>query len=225
MDEEDWRRATKITAGGCRIGGVSDLADPVYPPDIPAHIAYYLAVDDVERRTEAAVANGARLVVPPFDAGDQGRMVTLIDPVGAAFSLWGAASLHRMGRPARPGACSDTHGPGVRGAGARQALLPRDDRGPPCPRRLRNRPRTFRVRPAVGTRGGRRRCGRRSRTGTRTGRGLSRLLQRDRPSRRAVAQYGGTDRACPSPGTVSRQATVRVGLRKAASLLKGCGTH
>ena len=88
VDETDWRRATKITAGGCRIGGVSDLADPVYPPDIPAHIAYYLAVDDVERRTEAAVANGARLVVPPFDAGDQGRMVTLVDPVGAAFSLW-----------------------------------------------------------------------------------------------------------------------------------------
>ncbi|MFE7767040.1 hypothetical protein [Streptomyces sp. NPDC057438] len=35
-----------------------------------------------------ATVNGARLVVPPFDAGDQGRMATLIDPVGAAFSLW-----------------------------------------------------------------------------------------------------------------------------------------
>ncbi|WP_328767959.1 VOC family protein [Streptomyces sp. NBC_00286] len=88
VDEEDWRRATKIAVGGHLIGGVSDLANPVYPPDTPAHIAYYLAVDNVDRRVEAAEANGARLVVPPFDAGDQGRMATLIDPVGAAFSLW-----------------------------------------------------------------------------------------------------------------------------------------
>ncbi|MET9831575.1 VOC family protein [Streptomyces sp. NPDC006385] len=88
VDEEDWRRATKIAVDGRRIGGVSDLAHPVYPPDTPAHIAYYLAVDDVDGRTEAATANGARLVVAPFDAGDQGRMATLTDPVGAAFSLW-----------------------------------------------------------------------------------------------------------------------------------------
>ncbi|MEU5345043.1 MULTISPECIES: VOC family protein [unclassified Streptomyces] len=86
--EDDWRRATGITAGRHRIGGVSDLANPTYPPGTPAHIAYYLAVDDVDRRAEAATANGARLVVPPFDAGDQGRIATLIDPVGAAFSLW-----------------------------------------------------------------------------------------------------------------------------------------
>lgn len=88
VDERDWRKATKVSVGGHLIGGVSDLANPVYPPGTPAHIAYYLAVDDVDRRTEAATLNGARLVVPPFDAGDQGRMATLIDPVGAVFSLW-----------------------------------------------------------------------------------------------------------------------------------------
>lgn len=90
VDEEDWRQATKIAVDGHLIGGVSDLANPVYPPGTPAHIAYYLAVDDVARRAEAAVSNGARLVVPPFEAGDQGRMATLIDPFGAAFSLWQA---------------------------------------------------------------------------------------------------------------------------------------
>ncbi|MER5834881.1 VOC family protein [Streptomyces sp. NPDC002130] len=88
VDEKDWRKATKITVDGHPIGGVSDLANPVYPPGTPAHIAYYLAVDDIDRRVEAATAQGARLVVPPFDAGDQGRVATLIDPVGAAFSLW-----------------------------------------------------------------------------------------------------------------------------------------
>jgi predicted enzyme related to lactoylglutathione lyase len=88
VDDEDWRKATKIDVDGHLIGGVSDLANPVYPPGTPAHVAYYLAVDDVDRRAEAAAVNGARLVVPPFEAGDQGRMATLVDPFGAAFSLW-----------------------------------------------------------------------------------------------------------------------------------------
>ncbi|WP_282794527.1 VOC family protein [Streptomyces sp. CC224B] len=88
VDEEDWRQVVKISVGGYRIGGVSDLANPVYPPGTPAHVAYYLAVDDVDRRVGIATANGARLVVAPFDAGGQGRAATLIDPVGAAVSLW-----------------------------------------------------------------------------------------------------------------------------------------
>lgn len=89
VDEGDPRRSTKITTGdGHRVGGASDLAHPLYPPKTPAHIAFYLAVDDVDRHTATAVANGARLVVPPFDAGDQGRVATLVDPVGAAVSLW-----------------------------------------------------------------------------------------------------------------------------------------
>ena len=90
VDEDDWRRATKISADGHLIGGVSDLSNPVYPPGTPPHIAFYIAVDDVERRAEAAVANGARLLIEPFDAGDQGRLATLLDPVGAPFSLWQA---------------------------------------------------------------------------------------------------------------------------------------
>lgn len=88
VDETDWRRAVKISAGDHRIGGVSDLAQPVYPPGLPAHVAYYLAVDDVDHRTAVAAENGARILVPPFDAGDQGRIATLIDPVGATVSLW-----------------------------------------------------------------------------------------------------------------------------------------
>ncbi|MFJ8184961.1 VOC family protein [Streptomyces sp. NPDC096105] len=101
VDGSDWRRATKIFADGHQIGGVSDLSSPLYPPGTPAHIAYYLAVDDVEARTEAATAAGAHLVLAPFDAGDQGRIATLIDPVGAAFSLWQTHSSHRWSPSAR----------------------------------------------------------------------------------------------------------------------------
>ncbi|NLU70718.1 VOC family protein [Streptomyces sp. HNM0574] len=110
-DEEDWRRAVRISADGHGIGGVSDLSAGIYPPGTPAHVAYYLAVEDVDRRTRAATDHGARLVVPPFDAGDQGRVATLLDPGGAAFSLWqpyGFAGWH--------------HPPGVPGTPYRMVL-------------------------------------------------------------------------------------------------------
>ncbi|MFD4674295.1 VOC family protein [Lentzea sp. NPDC058450] len=87
-DETDWRRTTTITVDGHLIGGVSDLSNPFYPPGTPPHIALYLEAEDADRRTELAVSLGARLVVPPFDAGPLGRVATLVDPFGAAFSLW-----------------------------------------------------------------------------------------------------------------------------------------
>ncbi|MGW0537907.1 VOC family protein [Streptomyces sp. NPDC003032] len=101
VDEDDWRRAIKIFADSHQIGGVSDLSSPLYPPGTPAHIAYYLAVDDIDARTEAATAAGAQLVLAPFDAGDQGRIATLIDPVGAAFSLWQTHPSNRWSPSAR----------------------------------------------------------------------------------------------------------------------------
>lgn len=104
VDEQDWRKAVTISAGDHRIGGLSDLAQPVYPPGLPAHIAYYLAVDDVDRRTAVAAENGAQILVPPFDAGDQGRVATLIDPVGAVVSSGGR-------RGSRGGRCRLRTGP------------------------------------------------------------------------------------------------------------------
>ncbi|MGW0787050.1 VOC family protein [Streptomyces sp. NPDC002911] len=95
VDENDWRRATTITADGHRIGGLSDLTGPLYPAGLPAHTAYYLAVEDVDAATDRALDAGAHLVLAPFDAGDRGRIATLLDPVGAAVSLWQTHESHR----------------------------------------------------------------------------------------------------------------------------------
>ncbi|MFE9912719.1 hypothetical protein [Streptomyces clavifer] len=40
-DVEGWRQATKVSIGDHRIGSVSDLSNPIYPPDLPAvqHVA------------------------------------------------------------------------------------------------------------------------------------------------------------------------------------------
>ncbi|MBK1786075.1 VOC family protein [Prauserella cavernicola] len=111
---EDGERPT-IRSGGHRIGGVSDLANPVYPPGVPAHVAYYVAVDDADGRTDAAARHGATVVLEPFDVGGQGRMATLVDPQGAAFSVWQAGEFggwtFQPGTPSAPGrmvlSCSD----------------------------------------------------------------------------------------------------------------------
>ncbi|WP_280423926.1 VOC family protein [Nocardia carnea] len=89
IDQDSWRQATVITTGGGhRIGGLSDLSAAIYPPETPAHIAHYLAVTALDARVAAAVEAGAQVLVPPFDAGDDGRIATLLDPFGVAVSLW-----------------------------------------------------------------------------------------------------------------------------------------
>ncbi|WP_158849583.1 VOC family protein [Saccharothrix deserti] len=82
------RSAHVLEHRGFRIGGLSDLSAPVYPAGLPDHVALYLAVDDAQSRTAAAVAAGARVLVEPFDVPEQGRVATLVDPVGAVVSLW-----------------------------------------------------------------------------------------------------------------------------------------
>ncbi|MEX3107152.1 VOC family protein [Streptomyces sp. ST1015] len=81
----------RVGVRGRAVGGVSDLADPVYPAGTPEHVAYYIAVERVEELVGAAVAGGGRVVVEPFGLGERGRIATLVDPVGAAFSLWEGA--------------------------------------------------------------------------------------------------------------------------------------
>lgn len=134
--EEDPRRAVSVYAEGVRIGGVSDLSRPPYPPGLPAHTAYYIAVDDADGRTAAAEAAGARVVVEPFDADGQGRVATLVDPVGAAVSLWEGRSLRGWARPrtlrlacAEPERAADFY-TRVLGAVPRGASIVRGDAAP-----------------------------------------------------------------------------------------------
>ena len=106
VDPDDWRHAAKIAADGRWIGGVSDLASPIYPPDAAPHVASYLAVDDVDSRTAKAQRAGADVVVPPSDVADQGRLAAVVDPFGAGVALWQPAAFagwtHEPGTPSTP---------------------------------------------------------------------------------------------------------------------------
>ncbi len=75
-----------VLNGETGIGGyrVADEGTPTY-------WASYLSVDDVDARYAAALAAGAQPLLAPRDFGGAGRGAVLLDPTGAAFSLWRGA--------------------------------------------------------------------------------------------------------------------------------------
>lgn len=100
LDLSSWRMATTLSTGPFDVGGLSDLSTPVYPPGLPAHVAYYLATDNVDHVVSDAEASGAEILVAPFDAGGEGRVATLIDPFGAPVSLIQRAGGRSWSHPA-----------------------------------------------------------------------------------------------------------------------------
>lgn len=53
----------------------------------PAHIAQYVAVDDIDQSIEKAKSLGGTVVFGPYDIPNVGRMAVVSDPTGAAISL------------------------------------------------------------------------------------------------------------------------------------------
>src|SRR5688500_13548917 len=57
---------------------------------IPPHWLSYAAVANVDASLEKAKSLGGTVVAGPFDVMEDGRMVGLADPTGAAVALWQA---------------------------------------------------------------------------------------------------------------------------------------
>lgn len=53
----------------------------------PAHVAQYVAVDNVDESLEKAKGLGGNVVFGPYDIPNVGRMAVINDPTGAAVSL------------------------------------------------------------------------------------------------------------------------------------------
>lgn len=54
----------------------------------PPFWLHYFLVQNTDQTCEKAVGLGARLVAPPSDVPNMGRMAVLADPAGAVFALW-----------------------------------------------------------------------------------------------------------------------------------------
>jgi uncharacterized protein len=76
--------------GGLDVGAAYSMMADERKMGVPSHWNLYVAVtsaDDITRRAEGL---GARVLAPPFDVMDHGRMAVLQDPTGAVFSVWQA---------------------------------------------------------------------------------------------------------------------------------------
>jgi predicted enzyme related to lactoylglutathione lyase len=74
---------TLIQNGSEGIGGLRAA-----PAGVPAGWISYLSVADVDASYAAALAAGAKGLMPPAAVGNFGRSATIADPTGAALSLW-----------------------------------------------------------------------------------------------------------------------------------------
>jgi len=78
----------EIHVGGKAIGGMMEINEKFGPgwENIQAHWMTYIVVDDVDATVEKIRENGGSVKVPPFDAGNVGRMSVVTDPAGAVFT-------------------------------------------------------------------------------------------------------------------------------------------
>jgi predicted enzyme related to lactoylglutathione lyase len=57
---------------------------------VPPHWNSYVTVANVDESAKKAESLGAKVLAPPFDVMDAGRMAVIQDPTGAVFQIWTA---------------------------------------------------------------------------------------------------------------------------------------
>jgi predicted enzyme related to lactoylglutathione lyase len=86
--------------GEKQVGGLMALAPGA---DMPPYWMSYLSVPDVDAAIATAKRLGGEVVWGPLDVEDIGRMATVVDPRGGAFSLMKASSGDPVFTPPGPG--------------------------------------------------------------------------------------------------------------------------
>jgi uncharacterized protein len=76
-----------LAGASTSIAGAFAMPDGMFPPDLPAHWAVYLAVDDLDRSAGRVGELGGRQLMEPVSI-PMGRFAAFLDPVGAGFSLF-----------------------------------------------------------------------------------------------------------------------------------------
>ena len=83
-----------LRAGGTEVAGVMQITPEMTAAagEFPPHWSVYFMVEEVDAKAAHAEELGGRLIVPPTDIPDIGRFATLLDPQGAAFSIFQTAN-------------------------------------------------------------------------------------------------------------------------------------
>ena len=72
--------------GGRPVGGMMEMTDEYFPPEVPAHWSVCFAVADCDATTARARELGATVVAEPMSM-PIGRFAGFVDPQGAAFTV------------------------------------------------------------------------------------------------------------------------------------------
>ena len=77
---------TMFSAGGPPLAGMLTMPREI-PLFIPAHWLAYFAVTDADKTAEKAKSAGGKLMAPPMDIPNIGRIVAIGDPAGTVFAI------------------------------------------------------------------------------------------------------------------------------------------
>ena len=64
---------------------------------VPPHWMIYVAVQSADETAKRVEPLGGKVIAPPFDVFEAGRMAVIADPTGAVFSLWQAKKNRGIG--------------------------------------------------------------------------------------------------------------------------------
>lgn len=88
MPAGDGQTYTMFRRDGKHVGAVSEQQEQERSQGIPPHWNSYVSVDDLDRRADKAADLGGKVLIPPFDVLEAGRMAVVADPTGAVFAMW-----------------------------------------------------------------------------------------------------------------------------------------
>jgi predicted enzyme related to lactoylglutathione lyase len=77
-----------FTARGREVAAAYNMRPEERQTGIPPHWNAYVTVDDVDASAKRAAELGGKVIAPPFDVMDAGRMAVLQDPTGAYVQIW-----------------------------------------------------------------------------------------------------------------------------------------
>ncbi|MGZ6791991.1 MAG: VOC family protein [Mycobacteriales bacterium] len=75
---------SNFTLEGRKVAGVMPIVSPEQHPVWTS----YVCTDDADRTTALVGEAGGKVIAPPMDVADLGRMAVYLDPAGAAFGVW-----------------------------------------------------------------------------------------------------------------------------------------
>ena len=79
---------TMLRLGGRDVAALYEQGADERAAGIPPHWSSYVSVENADEVAGRVEGLGGKLLAPPFDVLDSGRMAVLQDPTGAMLSLW-----------------------------------------------------------------------------------------------------------------------------------------